>query len=1256
MGSRLEKNSTAIRRDIESHTFDDEEGEEYESSKFGGFPEYFRRKKIKLQNLDVQLRSEHGDKPKIFRGIVAHVNGYTQPSLNDLHTLIVAHGGGFIQYLDGKTQVTHIIASNLTPKKAEDFKRYRIVKPAWIVDSVAGRKLLPWEDYRVVDEGTKQKILRFDESGVTSQVNKKRTGYREQSDTSWYTRQLAEDPQRSENVTTDDFFDEFNLSKSSSHSSESQGRKADRPTPNFPQIAFSEPSRKHFAEEDHQDVSDARLPATRKTTTAKTPSNGLSMEAEDAITAPFETDEMENGLDGYSKRAQTGKSDTTASKTEQATEMSGNPPFLRNEQQDALKRKSDEESPQPEKRIKMTAEDHNRVLLSDPHIRKSSVLNPDFLEQYYRESRLHHLSTWKADLKSQLQALTSEKSASQRQRQKRASNARRYILHVDFDSFFVAVSLKSHPHIGDKPAVVAHGAGSGSEIASCNYAARKYGIKNGMWMKRAQEMCDEIEVLPYDFPAYEAASRLFYDAILDTSGIVQSVSIDEALVDISSQCHAAGGTDGTGIREGSIWREQAKADEIAQSIRDRVKAESGCAVSVGIGGNILLAKVALRKAKPAGQHQIKPEDALGFIGDLEVQSLPGVAHSIGGKLEEIGIKFVKDIREITKERLVSILGPKTGEKISNYSRGIDRTEVGDQVVRKSVSAEVNWGVRFETQEQVEEFMVSLSGELSRRLMKEGVKGRNLTMKVMRRAKDAPLDPPKHLGHGKCDIYNKSIVLSILTNDKDVISKETVSILRGFGFSPGELRGLGIQMTKLEPIKTSPANNELGSQRRLRFNAVQAPSKIPKEQLPNEKSVPQEGNPADEDDQRAFHLKDSARRGSQFKVEEQKDGSLNNPEAQDNIQDDPQTPRHLRIIAKSAHSQLPVDSPSRKPLNTLGTQFILPTQVDPQVLAELPLDIRSKLGHANQQKQRSALPFVAENGLDSSEIPKAFTALPNESQIDPEILQALPEDVRREIISQYQKSPTRPHPQRGQAILPQSPRKDRTVKTATTHRGATRGRPRGGSLLARLKGAASRNNPTLTQANFISANHTDSDSDKNAAEIAPEFLQALPDDIRAEVIENHKRERLKRNAGLEVFKRRRDQLSRQGNSGTEKPFNDRVIQLKRRPPPPTFTQQKLSQPEDLRAAVSSWVDEFYVDGPYEEDVQALCNYLKSVVVDERNMRKAVDLVRWVAHTIRGGPSSLSTSKQSLDWAEALEIIEGAVNDAVRSRGLGEVDFE
>lgn len=81
MNSLRDKNSASVRKRIEGHNFENEDGEEYEGSSFNGFGDYFRRKKMKLQNLDAEMRAE-SDKPPIFKGIVAHVTGYTQPPLH----------------------------------------------------------------------------------------------------------------------------------------------------------------------------------------------------------------------------------------------------------------------------------------------------------------------------------------------------------------------------------------------------------------------------------------------------------------------------------------------------------------------------------------------------------------------------------------------------------------------------------------------------------------------------------------------------------------------------------------------------------------------------------------------------------------------------------------------------------------------------------------------------------------------------------------------------------------------------------------------------------------------------------------------------------------------------------------------------------------------------------------------------------------------------------------------------------------------
>jgi len=96
--------------------------------------------------------------------------------------MIVRHGGVFVQYMDGKTMVTHIIASSLTPKKKVEFAKYKIVKPQWIVDSIEAGVLLPWSDYKVVEEAPGQSLIGF---GAGAQSSKKVVSQRNRANNSY---------------------------------------------------------------------------------------------------------------------------------------------------------------------------------------------------------------------------------------------------------------------------------------------------------------------------------------------------------------------------------------------------------------------------------------------------------------------------------------------------------------------------------------------------------------------------------------------------------------------------------------------------------------------------------------------------------------------------------------------------------------------------------------------------------------------------------------------------------------------------------------------------------------------------------------------------------------------------------------------------------------------------------------------------------------------------------------------------------------
>lgn len=1255
MGSRLDKNSESIRKRIESHTFQNEGGEEYEGSKFGGFSDYFRRKRIKLQNLDAEVRSTSTGNPNIFRGVVAHVNGYTQPSLNDLHHLIVTHGGGFMQYLDGKTTVTHIIASTLTPRKAIEFKRYRIVKPAWVVDSVKAGKCLPWDSYRALDEGVGQRLLGFSDGKVVSHSNTPQRGYRDQTNASWYTSQVKT---VAGNIDDDDG-PQFPSSQVQRIMPHKTGAFAPSPTDQLvesleevDQIPVDDPisSTGSFEvtsslEEALKHAADIPTPTSREalksTRTAKdsflmnnspSPSPALQTSSSPAQVTP--------------KRPEFLLGNTKILHDVEASRYAEEVPVERRLFSNAKKRPHNEETYNSPKKAQVeTAEEHNAMLLADPHTRKSSTANPDFIKQYYSESRLHHLSAWKADLKSKFQQMASEKSASQKQSMKWKPGSRRYIMHVDFDSFFCAVSLKSAPEYVDKPAVVAHGNGTGSEIASCNYPARVFGVKNGMWMKNAIKLCPDIKVLPYDFPAYEEASKAFYEAILDVGGIVQSVSVDEAFVDITSLCLAAGGTDGVGIREGSIWREQERAEEIGNALRKVIREKTGCNVSVGIGGNILLAKVALRKAKPAGQYQIKPEEVLDFVGELDVQNLPGVAYSIGGKLEEIGVKFVKDVRQLSKDRLMTVLGPKTGEKIWDYSRGIDRAEVGEQVVRKSVSAEVNWGIRFISQVEAEEFVQNLCIELQRRLIDQRVKGRQMTMKIMRKAADAPLDPPKFLGHGNCDTFNKSIVLGVATNDATIIGREAVSILRSYGFSPGELRGLGVQMTKLEPVKPSNGTPFDSSQRKINFGAPVVSKPV--------KQVVED--PIVDDPETPTKRRTTPR------------AQPTNP-LSEGIHD-PVTPTKPKSIMKSIHTEDPIDesSPlkakptpahpatfiartnagdqSARKLNLTGTQFIIPSQIDPEVLKELPQNIRSKL-----MAQSKSVP-VSREQTPVTAMPESLSKSPSRlktshmpSQLDPEVFDALPEEMKAEILASYKPQIANSIPG-AQSILPQSPRRNRTItgkKPPTPVKKRGRGRPPG----PRIKPEPPHG---PLQSKFVAnprAREVSVDATDDTEVLDPEFLAALPEDMREEIMAEHWRKRLQKRGNLMTS------TVKKVKKPDPPPLGPRKIRLPPRPIKPTFTTQELSTLEELRETLTIWFREFESEGPHPDDVAAMERYLRRVILDERDLAKVVGVVKWL-EWLKDDSEIVGKGKEL--WENAFEDVKSKVQEAVKERGLGILDI-
>ncbi|KAI8084900.1 uncharacterized protein BX664DRAFT_283783 [Halteromyces radiatus] len=447
-------------------------------------------------------------------------------------------------------------------------------------------------------------------------------------------------------------------------------------------------------------------------------------------------------------------------------------------------------SPQPSspssklENIQPSGKDLNAALLSNPWNRNNSTANPDFVKRYYQSSRLHHLSSWKAELKDIVRKAKEQRSSSSHSLKQKQQSHRRLVMHVDFDCFFASVGIKSRPELSCLPVAVSHGKGlqknSSSDIASCNYIARSFGIRNGMRVGQAQELCPDLHIIPYEFEEYRKVSEIFYNILFEYADEIQAVSVDEALLEVGSHITQA---------------ETGQEESLAKKIRDDIRERTGCEASIGIGPNILIARLATKKAKPCNQYYCKTQDIQSFLTDQNVGDLPGVGYSMESKLQEMGVTTVGQLGKMALSTLKSKFGPKTGQTLYSFAKGIDDRPLVTDQPRQSLSAEVNWGVRFENDDQADKFLESLATEVSERLKAIDKKGKNITLKVLVRSIYAG-EAEKHLGCGECDSYSKSITLDSFTNDPDLIASHVKRILKTFSFLVSDIRGLGIQIQKL----------------------------------------------------------------------------------------------------------------------------------------------------------------------------------------------------------------------------------------------------------------------------------------------------------------------------------------------------------------------------------------------------------------------------------------------------------------------------
>jgi DNA polymerase-4 len=295
------------------------------------------------------------------------------------------------------------------------------------------------------------------------------------------------------------------------------------------------------------------------------------------------------------------------------------------------------------------------------------------------------------------------------------------ILHVDMDSFFVAVEMLVDPSLKGKPVIVG-GSGDRGVVASCSYEARAYGIHSAMPSARARRLCPHAIFVHGHYDLYSEYSKRIHAVFESFTPLVEGISLDEAFLDVAGARRLFG-----------------PAPTIAAAIRTRIHADLDLDCSVGVGPSKLIAKLASKAAKPkaslkgpvpgAGVLVVNPGEELAFLHPLPVSALWGVGPATETRLRRFGVTTVGDLSAIPLESLVGALGNALGHHLHDLSWGRDPRPVEPLRDTKSVGHEETYATDMVELEDLHREAVRMSDAVGARLRAAGLAGRTVTIKV-----------------------------------------------------------------------------------------------------------------------------------------------------------------------------------------------------------------------------------------------------------------------------------------------------------------------------------------------------------------------------------------------------------------------------------------------------------------------------------------------------------------------------------------------
>lgn len=291
----------------------------------------------------------------------------------------------------------------------------------------------------------------------------------------------------------------------------------------------------------------------------------------------------------------------------------------------------------------------------------------------------------------------------------------RVILHSDINSCYATIEHLHHPELAGKPLAVGgdpearHGI-----VLTADYLAKKKGVKTGMALWQAKQVCPEITFVPPNMDLYLRFSRMAHEIYADYTDLQEPYGIDECWLDV---------TDSKIIKGDGLT--------IAKKISNRMKKELGVTVSIGVSFNKIFAKLGSDYKKPDAITTMYKEEFKTKAWKLPVSDLLYVGRSTNSKMQKYGIHTIGDLARTDIDWITGIFG-KMGAILWSFANGYDESPVKKENTSapiKSIGNGTTTPRDLETDEDVKIVLYNLAESVAARLRKNGFKCRVVEISI-----------------------------------------------------------------------------------------------------------------------------------------------------------------------------------------------------------------------------------------------------------------------------------------------------------------------------------------------------------------------------------------------------------------------------------------------------------------------------------------------------------------------------------------------